>query len=473
MSEGARSVGGMHGIVPPYLLERLARHGDEAVSTCAARTLTVDGALRTKRSLAAPTTWPRAAMAAPGPQRTISDAQNTTALPGSTVRREGDPATGDAAVDEAYDALGATWTMLFDAFGRDSLDGAGRPLLATVHYGDRYDNAFWDGERMVFGDGDGEVFRSFTSAIDIVGHELGHGLIQSTVDLVYQGQPGALNESMADVIGSLVKQHQLGQTAEQADWLIGAGVFTDQVQGVALRSMKAPGTAYDDDVLGRDPQPAHMDDYVETTSDNGGVHINSGIPNRAFHLAATAIGGHAWDGAGRVWLDVLERRLVAADADFATFAAATIAAAEERFGSGSAEHRAVEDAWQQVGVTASPASAEAPAPAEDETVRVERSGGILGRVHVAEVPESELPEPERERLESLVETVAASDEPERAVPDAYTWRIEISQRIDITVGERELPDEVLALLRDILQRGERASRVTLEQGGEPADGRAS
>src|SRR5690606_16528742 len=130
------------------------------------------------------------------------------------------------------DGLGASWQLLMDAFGRDSLDGAGMPLLATVHYGDRYANAFWDGTRMVFGVGDGEVFAGFTNAVDVIGHELGHGVISSTADLVYRDQSGALNESIADVLGSLVKQHALGQSAEQADWLIGAGVFTEQVQGV-------------------------------------------------------------------------------------------------------------------------------------------------------------------------------------------------------------------------------------------------
>ncbi|MGW9113138.1 protealysin inhibitor emfourin [Microbacterium sp. NPDC055683] len=447
----------MNGIVPPFLLERLADHAEPAVATCAQQTLAVDGSLRTRRSAsAARPMFATTATAEAGPQRTISDAGGSTALPGRTARREGDPATGDRSVDEAYDALGATWELLHSAFGRDSLDGAGRPLLATVHYGERYDNAFWDGERMVFGDGDGEIFGSFTAAVDVVGHELAHGLVQATVDLVYQGQSGALNESIADVVGSLVKQHLLRQTSEEADWLIGAGLFTDRVEGVALRSMAAPGTAYDDDVLGKDPQPATMAGYVVTSSDNGGVHINSGIPNHAFFLAATAIGGPAWEGAGRVWMDVLEQRAVAPDADFATFAAATVAAAAARFGADSRERAAVSDAWAQVGVDLDSASAADGPAVGDETVRVERSGGLLGRVHVAEVPESALPDPERERLEELVDSGALADLTDAPPkPDAYTWRIEISQRIDITVGEGELPDDVLSLLRSILDRGDR------------------
>lgn len=442
-----------HGIVPPYLLERLSDHPNPQVARVAQRTLTVDGAIRSSRALRAPE---REAAPDAKPRRTIADAQGTMSLPGITARNEGDDATGDEAVDQAYDGLGLTWAMLFEAFQRDSLDGSGMPLLATVHYGERYDNAFWNGERMVFGDGDGEVFGPFTAAVDVIGHELGHGLIQSTVDLVYQGQSGALNESVADVIGSLTKQHARAQSADEADWLIGEGIFTDQVQGVALRSMKAPGTAYDDDVLGKDPQPATMAGYVETSSDNGGVHINSGIPNHAFYLAATAIGGVAWEGAGQVWLDVLVQGRVGPDADFASFAAATIAAAEERFGADSSERSAIADAWAQVGV-GSDAPSEPAATPEPETVRVERSGGLLGRSRIGELPEAALPNRDQRQLESLIDsgTLAALQEEQRQVPDAYVWRVLVTTRIDVTVSEPVLPDDVLTLLHRILELGER------------------
>jgi Zn-dependent metalloprotease len=154
---------------------------------------------------------------------------------------------------------------------------------------------------------------------------------------------------LSDVFGSLVKQHQLGQDAGDADWLIGAGLLTAAVHGVALRSMKAPGTAYDDPVLGKDPQPAHMRDFVTTTDDEGGVHINSGIPNHAFYLVATALGGPAWEVAGRIWYDTLVSGDLAADADFVAFSAATVQAAAARFG--STEEQAVRTAWDAVGVT--------------------------------------------------------------------------------------------------------------------------
>ena len=124
------------------------------------------------------------------------------------------------------------------------------------------------------------------------------------------------------MFGALTEQHQLGQTADEASWLIGEGIFTDAVQGEALRSLTAPGTAYDDDVLGRDPQPAHMDDYVVTSDDNGGVHINSGIPNHAFYLAARQLGGHAWERAGLIWYRTLTSGTVSPTADFTRVRAA-------------------------------------------------------------------------------------------------------------------------------------------------------
>lgn len=341
-----------HGIVPPYLLRHLSRldRDDLRAATEAARRALVapPPTRRGPDRTAIPTTPPEPV--APGqPDRTVGDAHGTETLPGEVVRREGDAPTGDAAADEAYAGLGATYALFAEVFGRASIDGAALPLLATVHYGTDYDNAFWDGEQMVFGDGDGQVFGRFTASLSVIGHELSHGVTQYTADLVYEGQSGALNESISDVFGVLVEQHSRGADAATATWLVGEGLFTDQVEGTALRSLKAPGTAYDDDVLGRDPQPATMADYVDTTDDNGGVHLNSGIPNHAFYLVATALGGNAWDAAGSIWYDTITGDL-SPTATFEEFAAATAAAAAARFGDDSREVRAVRDAWSAVGL---------------------------------------------------------------------------------------------------------------------------
>ncbi len=114
--------------------------------------------------------------------------------------------------------------------------------------------------------------------------------------------------------------------------------------------MKAPGTAYDDPVLGKDPQPSHMDDFVETTADNGGVHINSGIPNRAFYLVATALGGHAWERAGQIWYDTLHDAKLRPGSHFSAFARATVRSATRRYGADSEEAASVQAGWEQVGV---------------------------------------------------------------------------------------------------------------------------
>lgn len=284
-------------IVPPYLLRRLAQQdapGYSSAASAARKALGHVESFQSARAQATPARPPGVRQVKPGPaNRTIYDAAGGESLPGRQVRGEGGPATGDAAADEAYDALGHTHRLYADAFGRDSVDGSGLRLDATVHFGKLYDNAFWNGSQMVFGDGDGEVFERFTRSVSVIGHELAHGVTQYSAGLAYRNQAGALNESMSDVFGALVEQYVKNQTSAEATWLIGEGLFTPTVQGVALRSMKEPGTAYDDDVLGKDPQPDSMDTYVRTSADNGGVHINSGIPNRAFYLVAEAVGGYA------------------------------------------------------------------------------------------------------------------------------------------------------------------------------------
>ncbi|WP_067817094.1 M4 family metallopeptidase [Actinomadura kijaniata] len=335
-------------IVPPHMLENVARGDDPALRDLARRTLALSSAQRTERRVLPVESPPPTEDFVP--DRTINDAQNRETLPGETVRAEGDPATGDRTVDQAYEWLGVTFDFFEAAYRRNSIDGAGLKMISTVHYGRDYDNAFWNGEQMVYGDGDGVLFTSFTGPLDVTGHELVHGVTQYTANLEYYGQSGALNESVSDVFGSLIKQWHLGQTADQADWLIGQGLLAEGVNGVALRSMKEPGTAYDDPRLGKDPQPGHMDDYVDTYRDNGGVHINSGIPNRAFHLAATGIGGHSWEKAGRVWYDTLTGADLTPTIDFQGFARATLGAATRLYGSDGAETAAVRNAWSGVGV---------------------------------------------------------------------------------------------------------------------------
>ncbi|MBD2492897.1 M4 family metallopeptidase [Nostoc sp. FACHB-280] len=333
-------------ILPPHMLEHVAVNGNPQQRSWAFHTLNVSAQFRGRRNVVGNIFF------SPSPgekRRTIYDAKNGQQLPGTLVRSEGDPPSTDEAVNEAYDAAGATYDLYYEVFERNSVDDKGLRLDSSVHYGVKYDNAFWNGDQMVYGDGDGELFQRFTKCIDIIGHELTHGVTQYEAGLQYYGEPGALNESFSDVFGSLVKQRLKNQTADQADWIIGEGLLAPGVKGVGIRSMKAPGTAYDDPVLGKDPQPAHMRDKYTGWEDNAGVHINSGIPNYAFYLAAVEIGGYAWEKAGKIWYIALRDRL-RNQAQFKTAANVTIQVAGELYGTDSPEQKAVQNAWQKVGV---------------------------------------------------------------------------------------------------------------------------
>ena len=343
-------------IIPPHILVNIAKHGSPQQRSRALDTLSADASVRQIRATVATARAfsPQRTSSMPGTQptlqRTIYNASHEETLPGNVARLEGAPAGDDLAVNEAYDGLGATFHFYLEQLQRNSIDNAGLPLLATVHYGQDYDNAFWNGQQMVFGDGDSTLFKRFTASLDVIGHELTHGVTEFESGLAYQGQSGALNESISDVFGSLIKQYALKQSAAEADWLIGAELLVPGPGRIALRSMKAPGSAYDDPVLGRDPQPAHMKQFVHTVQDNGGVHINSGIPNHAFYLAATALGGNAWEKAGRIWYDALLDPHLKSNASFRAFAKLTVANTDKLYGAASDETRAVRTAWHSVGV---------------------------------------------------------------------------------------------------------------------------
>lgn len=343
-------------ILPPHILKEIIAHGSPEQRQRASQNIQLSRQFRRDRQTSPETKAQPAAPQAAVKQRTVYSAGNLTNLPGTLVRQEGDLPTSDPAVNEAYDGAGETYDLYWEVYQRNSVDGNGLRLDSTVHYDMNYDNAFWNGQQMVYGDGDEklppaqQLFNRFTIALDVIGHELTHGVTQYTANLNYQDQSGALNESISDVFGSLVKQRKLAQTADQADWIIGEGLFTANVHGVGIRSMKAPGTAYDDPVLGRDPQPADMAHYVNTVEDNGGVHINSGIPNHAFYLVAVEIGGFAWEKAGNIWYAALKGKFQPAT-NFQNAADLTFAAAGEIYGAGSLEQQAVRKGWAGVGIT--------------------------------------------------------------------------------------------------------------------------
>lgn len=341
-------------ILPPHMLEAINMRGDMKMRKMAASLVKDAETYRQSRIEAAPPTSfmaapALAARAKPKIKRKVYNGQKKAGLPGKLVRKEGDPPSRDKAVNGAYDGAGDVYDLYLKQYRRDSLDGKGMTLISTVHHRNKYNNAFWNGQQMAYGDGDGVIFTNMTE-LSIVGHELSHGVVQFSGGLVYRDQSGALNESFADVFGALTIQHKLKQSACDADWLIGKGILGPNIKGVALRSMKTPGEAYDDQLLGKDPQPYHMDYYVNTTSDNGGVHINSGIPNHAFYLLAQYLGGNSWEKAGQIWYDTIQT-INNPNATFNDWADKTVEMARDRFGNGTREVIYTRRAWNLVGIT--------------------------------------------------------------------------------------------------------------------------
>jgi len=343
-------------LIPLRLLERLSGSGDPNLASAAARTVRLTASMQAFRAQLSTGAPPPTAAVRMGLRRQVFTCSGFDDLPGDPARSESDPAVADPAVNQAFDHAGTTWEFYNQIFKRESVDGHGKTLTSSVHYSQNYDNAFWNGQQMVYGDGDGRVFQNFTNALEVIGHELTHGVTQFTAQLLYRDQPGALNESFSDVFGSMVKQWSLGQSVDEADWLIGAGILAPGVKGKALRDMANPGTAYDDPLLGKDPQPGHMKDYVGTADDNGGVHTNSGIPNLAFVLAAKAIGGRAWDITGRIWYVTLTERLTA-QADFLKCANETVSVARDLYPQDASIANRVAKAWADVGVLSAPDAA--------------------------------------------------------------------------------------------------------------------
>ena len=258
-------------------------------------------------------------------------ANNGSSLPGAIVTDDDNQFNSSdqaAAVDAHYNA-GVVYDYYESTHNRDSFDDNGATIRSTVHYGSNYNNAFWDGTQMVYGDGDGTTFAPLSAALDVVGHEITHAVTERTAGLQYRNQSGALNESMSDVFGYFI---------EPEDYLMGEDVYTPGTPGDALRSLSNP-EAYN--------QPSHMDDYVQTSQDNGGVHTNSGIPNKAAYFTIESIGGSK---AEQIYYRALTTYLTPTS-DFSDARSALLQSAGDLYGAGSTTYNSVASAWDQVGVT--------------------------------------------------------------------------------------------------------------------------
>ena len=340
----------IHCILPPYLLDHMSRSSDPEVRRLAVDAIGLSAAARSmRRTLAAMPAM--SAIPSPGgtKHRLVYDAGHADwpGLPGKLVRTEGGAKTDDPAANEAYDYAGATYDFYKKVLDRNSLDDNGMALLSSVHFGVRYDNAFWNGEQMVYGDGDGRVFVRFTKSLDVVAHELSHGVVTHTCNLAYHGESGALNEHFADVFGTLVKQWKRKQTVATATWLVGEEIMGPGTKAAAIRTFEDKKAFENDPVLGTDPQPKHLKDVYTGSADSGGVHINSGIPNHAFYRAAVALGGNAWERAGRIWYATV--KALGPTSVFIDMVRQTESSAIALYGTGSKERKAVASAWKAVG----------------------------------------------------------------------------------------------------------------------------
>ncbi|WP_425448712.1 M4 family metallopeptidase [Dethiothermospora halolimnae] len=264
------------------------------------------------------------------------DGNYGTALPGNYVTDNDsyfDLSRQSAAVDAHYYA-GLVYDYYNENFGRNSYDGNGSSIKSTVHYKSNWNNAAWVGTQMVYGDGDGSTFSPLSGALDIVAHELTHAVTQETADLEYRNQSGALNESMSDVFAVLVEN-------DTNDWLVGEDCYTPGTPGDALRSMKNP-TLYN--------QPDHMDNYRDLPNteqgDWGGVHINSGIPNKAFYYIASDIG---FEKSGDIYYRALTTYLTS-KSNFEDCRNALVQSASDIYGSNSQEVSVIEDSFAAVGI---------------------------------------------------------------------------------------------------------------------------
>ncbi|WP_411342460.1 M4 family metallopeptidase [Paenibacillus sp. WLX1005] len=256
----------------------------------------------------------------------------------STSSTFNDPAAVDA---HAYAAK--VYDFYKEKFKRNSLDGSGLRIQSVTHYGSKYNNAFWNGSYMIYGDGDGKVFAPLSGALDVVAHEMTHGVIEHTANLEYENQSGALNEAIADMFGNAIQGKN--------DWLIGEDVYTPSKAGDALRSMADP-TVYGD--------PAHMDQYknLPNTEDGdwGGVHTNSGIPNKTYYLLSHGgtFEGVTVNGIGNSQaIAIVYRALtlyLTSTSDFADFRAALTQASTDLYGAGSTQTTSVKDAFDAVGI---------------------------------------------------------------------------------------------------------------------------
>jgi Zn-dependent metalloprotease len=263
--------------------------------------------------------------------------ENSPIMTGELVSSPNNYFTDGSAVD-AHAYAEKTFDFYKKTFHRNSFDDKGGPIKSYIHVGTKWNNAAWDGEKMLYGDGDGKLFSPLPGGLDVIAHELTHAVTQNTANLQYQEESGALNESMSDIMAVMV---------DSDDWLLGEDVFTPKKSGDAIRSMSDP-KKYD--------QPDHYEDRYIGFEDNGGVHINSGINNKAAYLIAAGGTHHGVSikGIGRLKTSSIYYRALTlyltSSSDFSMMKDAAILAATDLYGANSKEVATVQQAYQAVGI---------------------------------------------------------------------------------------------------------------------------
>ncbi len=339
-------------IIPTKVLQRFSR--DRKLST-ETRKAFADAArfdkewrevreARTRLTLAAEEILPSRLAAAPlaPPAVTVFNCNHGTTLPGTLMPKP--KTSSDSTAKQTFVETTGVAKFYKKLFGRNSIDNAGMALISSIHFSVKYNNAFWNGSQMTYGDGDGNIFVDFTKADDVIGHELTHGVTQHSLALSYSNQPGGLNESLSDVFGSMFRQWQAKQNVTDADWLIGKEIMGPGALArgfTCLRDMSNPAAAH---CLA--PQPTKFSQY----HDGMDPHESSGIPNFAFYKAAMAIGGKSWKKAGMIWYQALTGFGPTPNMKMSAFANRTRSLAGSLFPSESAVKTAIDNAWTAVGL---------------------------------------------------------------------------------------------------------------------------
>jgi Zn-dependent metalloprotease len=279
---------------------------------------------------------------AAAPAVTVYDCKHSQTLPGVPVPNPGSSA--DKTAGRTFKETTAVADFYKKVFNRNSIDNAGMTMMSSIHFGVNFNNAMWNGSQMLYGDGDNQIFIDFTNGNDVIGHELTHGVTQHTLQLVYSGDAGGLNESLSDCFGSMFRQWEANQDVTTADWLIGRDIMGPVSKGkgfTCLRDMANPAAAH---CLA--PQPTK---YSQLTPGMD-PHYTSGPPNLAFHLASKKVGGHSWEKVGQIWYRAMTAFGPSPNLKMKPFADHTRQLATQMFPAAPTVAAAIDQAWKQVGL---------------------------------------------------------------------------------------------------------------------------